>query len=242
MSLLHTSPVRTAPAPAVLLLLGAVAYTAWVLETPLRTGLAPVHTYVSELAAQDQPYGTLFRTTDLVAGVLILAAAGCALPLLPRRRDALAGWAGLALFGAATAVDSRLPLSCAPVADAGCAAREQAGLVPLTHTAHAVSSALAVAGALLAMVFLTSAARRHGVWPALARTGPALVALELAATAWTLTSVAAFDAGRGTWALGLAQRAQLLLIAAWLVLFSWSLLRSRDDFGPCSGPRSGPRA
>ncbi|MFG3055093.1 DUF998 domain-containing protein [Kitasatospora sp. NPDC048239] len=61
-------------AVAALLLLSAVAYTAWVLEVVLSTGLDPVQAYVSELAAEDQPLGGLFRATDLVAGLAAIAA------------------------------------------------------------------------------------------------------------------------------------------------------------------------
>ncbi|MEU5216287.1 DUF998 domain-containing protein [Streptomyces sp. NPDC020807] len=225
---MHGKATRAA---AVLLGLGALAYTAWVLEVLVRTGLDPVRTYVSELAAADQPLGGLFRATDLVAGLLVLAGAVTALAarrgtgLARERRWELAGWLALALFGAATVADSRLPLSCTPTADPECAARETAGLVPATHTAHAVSSSLAMTGALVGMVALTVAARRYGHLPPLARTGPALVALELAATAWTLGAVAAFEAGRGTWSLGAGQRLQVLLVAVWLAVLAHATAR-----------------
>ncbi|MGG7574243.1 DUF998 domain-containing protein [Streptomyces sirii] len=211
---------------ATLLLLGAAAYTAWVLEVVLATGLDPVQAYVSELAAADQPLGGLFRATDLVAGLLVLAGAVTALPATECRPWATAGWAALALFGAATAVDSRLPLSCAPTSDPACAARETAGLVPATHTAHALSSSCAMLGALAALVLLTFAARRYDRWPPLARFGPALVLAELAATLWTLASVAAFSAGRGTWALGAGQRLQVLLVALYIALLAVCVARS----------------
>ncbi|MFB7367695.1 DUF998 domain-containing protein [Streptomyces hydrogenans] len=241
-------PGKVTRASTVLLFLGALAYTAWVLEVVVRTGLDPVRTYVSELAAADQPLGGLFRATDLVAGLLVLAGAVTGLlatraaagpapePGVPswartgpaaRRPWLLAGWSALALFGAATALDSRLPLSCAPTVDPECAARETAGLVPATHTAHAVSSGLAMTGALVAMVALTVAARRYGLWRPLARTGPALVALELAATAWTLAAVAAFEAGRGLWSLGAGQRLQVLLVAVWTGVLAVSVARER---------------
>ncbi|WP_327356560.1 DUF998 domain-containing protein [Streptomyces sp. NBC_01304] len=211
---------------AVLLGLGAVAYTAWVLEVVMATGLDPIRTYVSELAAEDQPLGGLFRATDLAAGLLVLAGALWAvLRLRPHRPWARVGWAGLILFGAATAADSRLPLSCTPTADPECAIRETADLVPATHTAHAVSSSLSVTGALIGIVALTVAARRYRVWEPLARLGPWIVGLELAVTAWTLASVAAFQAGKGTMLLGLGQRMQVLLIALWLALFAFSLLK-----------------
>jgi hypothetical protein len=100
--------------------------------------------------------------------------------------------------------------------------------VPWTHAAHAVSSGLAVAGALLGMVAFTLAARRSaGRWPVLAPAGPVLLALEAAATAWTLASVAAFSAGRGTWGLGAGQRLQVLVIAVWIAVIAWSLAAAR---------------
>lgn len=219
-------------AVAVLLALGALAYTTWALEAFLPTGLSPLRSYVSELAAEDQPYGTFFRSLDFGAGVLVCA--GAVLALLRRVRPAglsrglarltALGWTGVAVFGAATAADSRLPLSCAPTADAACVARERAGLVPAAHSAHAVSSSVAVAGALVGMVLLTVVVRRAG-----ARAGGLLTLLlgvELAATVWTLAAVAAFDAGRGTWGLGVAQRLQLLTIAVWLVVVAWLVRRS----------------
>ncbi|MEU9036610.1 DUF998 domain-containing protein, partial [Streptomyces sp. NPDC048352] len=61
---------RTGPV-ALLVGLGAAAYTAWVLEVVLSTGLNPIEAYVSELAAQDQPLGGLFRATDFTAGLLV---------------------------------------------------------------------------------------------------------------------------------------------------------------------------
>ncbi|MEU7566306.1 DUF998 domain-containing protein [Streptomyces fradiae] len=216
---------------AVLLALGAFTYSMWLLEGPLATGLDPVQSYVSELAATDQPFGAFFRATDLLAGLLLLATALPPLLAARRRFWAAGGWAALALFGAATAADSRLPLSCAPTVDALCAAREDAGLVPFGHTAHAVSSGLATTGAVTAVVALTVAARRHGWWPPLARTGPVLVVLELAATAWTLVGVAAFEAERGHWGLGAGQRAQLLLLAVWLLVLAWSLWRGSGRGG-----------
>lgn len=219
-------------AVAVLLTLGALAYSTWLLEFLLPTGLSPLRTYVSELAAEDQPYGAFFRALDFSAGVLVCAGAVVALVWLRAWPGARAlgviGLAGVALFGAATAADSRLPLSCAPTADAACAARERAGLVPAAHAAHAVSSSVAVAGALVGMVLLTVAVRRCRTRPK-ARAGGVLLALvgvELAATVWTLAAVAAFDAGRGTWGLGIAQRTQLLTIAVWLVVLAWGV-RSR---------------
>ncbi|MEV8305825.1 DUF998 domain-containing protein [Streptomyces flavidovirens] len=223
-----TASLRGTRPIAVLLALGATVYTAWVLEAVLATGLDPLRTYVSELAAADQPFGGLFRVTDLVAGLLILAGALWAFARYrPRGLWDVTGWAALAVFGAATAADSRLPLSCAPTVDAACAVREAAGFVPPTHAVHAWSSSIASTAAVVAVVALTVAARRHGRRSPLARTGPAIAAAELAATVWTLSSIAAFEAGNGLWLLGAGQRLQVLLAAVWLVVLAWSIAREK---------------
>ncbi|GGQ11188.1 DUF998 domain-containing protein [Streptomyces virginiae] len=228
----HGLTDRTTWPVALLIGLAGAAYTAWVLEVVLSTGLNPIETYVSELAAQDQPLGGLFRATDFTAGLLAFAGGLLALVRLlkyaeSRRLWAVVGWAGITLFGAATAADAWLPLSCTPTADPECAARETAGLVPATHQAHAVSSTLAMTGALVGLVALTVAARRYGWFAPLARYGPALVAMELLATAWTLSAIAMFTAGRGTWALGAGQRLQVLLVAIWLGLLAHSVHKER---------------
>ncbi|AUG77386.1 hypothetical protein CFP65_2557 [Kitasatospora sp. MMS16-BH015] len=222
---------------AVLLSVSALAYTAWVLEVVIGTGLDPVQAYVSELAAEDQPLGGLFRATDLVAGAAVLVAAVLALVGLERRAWATTGWSALALFGAATVADSRLPLSCKPTLDPECAARETAGLVPATHTAHAVSSTLAMIGALAALTALTIAARRYGWWPRFARLGPWLLGAELLATGWSLAAIAAFQAGRGTWSLGAGQRLQVLLVAVSLAVLAPAVGSARGDAAARS-PRS----
>ncbi|WP_328496726.1 DUF998 domain-containing protein [Streptomyces sp. NBC_00414] len=224
-------------AAATLLALGALAYSAWALEAVITTGLHPAHTYVSELAATDQPYGILFRTTDLLAGTLVAAAALPALRTRPGEGPAArTGRAALLLFGVATAVDSRLPLSCTPTGDPGCAARETAGLVPWTHSAHTLTSTIALCGILVAMVVLTRAARRHAPRSPLARSGPCLVALELAATAWTLAAIAALESGHDGWGVGIAQRLQVGLIAIWLGALAVSVLRAPAPDAPLHGP------
>lgn len=110
--------------------------------------------------------------------------------------------------------------------DPECAARETAGLVPATHQAHAVSSSLAMTGALVGIVALTVAARRYDRLAPLARYGPALVALELLATAWTLTAIAMFSAAAHLGARR-RQRLQVLIVAVWLALLAYSVHKER---------------
>ncbi|MFD7708010.1 DUF998 domain-containing protein [Streptomyces sp. NPDC059786] len=215
---------RPRRAVALLLTLGTLTYSAWALEAFLPTNLPPTSTYVSELAALDQPDGALFRTTDLIAGMLLSAAALTALrprtALSPRTsRWETTGWSALTLFGAATAADSRLPMSCAPTMNALCARRERAGALPLTHQAHAASSMIAMCAALAALASLTYTFRHDAPSSALSRYGPWLALLALAATAWTLTAIAHTAQGDTAW-LGTAQRLQLTILATWLLLLA----------------------
>ncbi|WP_406398208.1 DUF998 domain-containing protein [Streptomyces uncialis] len=231
---------RTGPrTTALLTAAGTLAYSAWLLEAVLPTGLPRATAYVSELAAEGEPFSALFRATDLLAGLLLLTAAllgllrpSARLPWAEGRPWTLVGWSALALFAAATVADSRLPLSCTPTMDAGCAEREHSGLVPLTHSAHLVTSAMATAAALLTAVALTVAARRYGIGGPVARAGTVLVAAQLAATGWTLGAVWAFGEGLGSWGLGVAQRLQLVLLALWLVVFARTLARRPDEGRP----------
>jgi hypothetical protein len=76
------------------------------------------------------------------------------------------------------------------------------------------------------MLTLTHTARRAAPGSLLARLGPALVLLELAATVWTLAAVAVLDEVHGDWSLGIAQRLQVGLIAVWLGVLAVSVARA----------------
>ncbi|MEU3794232.1 DUF998 domain-containing protein [Streptomyces fructofermentans] len=227
-------------AAAVLIAPGGLAHCAWVLEAVLPTGLTPTRACVSELAAGDQPYGALLRGTDLAAGVLVRAG-GLSAPRSAsgRGRRMRAGPAGLVLFGAASALDACPPLDCAPTADAVCAAREHAGLVP---AAHGLTRALALCGALVATAALTRAARGTAPDAPATRACTVLVALALAATVCTPAAVGALEAGHDGWGHGVAQRLQAGAVAVRLTAHAPAHVRppARTRPGgrtPLAGPR-----
>lgn len=212
--------MRTRPltllAPA-LLCLAALLYSGWVLEVFYNFGPQKANHYVSELAAVDQPLSALLRSADITAAVLI----GIALVLIlrdvrPRRRLQYAAWGGVALFAIGTALDVAWPLSCAPHTDAACAAAEDAWTVPLTHQLHSLSSGLAGGAALLslaAFVWLDAKEQRGTRWR---RAGVSLLAVMAVTTVWTLAAVVLDELGYAA-GVGVAQRLELLSIAAWLV-------------------------
>ena len=68
-----------------LLTLAGVLYAGVVLEAVVGWPLDPARSYLSELAALDQPTSGLFRSTDLVAGVLVVT--GLVLLVLAHRSE-----------------------------------------------------------------------------------------------------------------------------------------------------------
>lgn len=208
---------RTRTAVIATILLGAVIYSSWLLELVLATGLDPSRAYVSELAALDQPYGLIFRTGDLITGVLLTGAAVLALTLRPRRLLTTIGWIGLAVFAISTILDSRMPLECSAHASAACAAREQAGLLDEARLAHALTSVGAATAAGVSVFAFIIAAYRYR-WPHWLRwVGVAVVVTYLIGNAWTVFAIDMDGRGDEVWLLGYAQRLQLVAVTGWIV-------------------------
>ncbi len=208
---------RVRTAVVVALVVGAVTYSSWLLEWVLPTGLDPSRAYTSELAALDQPYGLLFRTADLLTGILLTVTAGVALTLRPRRPLTTVGWVALAVFAIATVLDSRMPLECSAHGSAACAAREQAGLLDEARLAHALTSVSAATAAGVSVFAFILAAYRYG-WPHRLRwTGIGIVVVYLIGNAWTLFAIDMDGRGDEVWLLGYAQRLQLVAVTGWIV-------------------------
>ncbi len=155
----------------VLLTLAGILYVGVVLEAAAGWPLDPARSYLSELAALDQPTSALFRSTDLAAGALVVAGL-TALGVAHRRRRAaghpaaplvqhVTFWA-LGTFGLATMADALLPLDCA-LSVGDCAAREDAGTLSPAHQAHTFSSVTSGISSFVAsagIVWLARARRR----------------------------------------------------------------------------------
>ena len=225
---MHLRRTVTAPTAwvALLWLCSGILYSLWLLGPWLNQPLDELNGYVSEYAASDQPGRLLFRTGDTLTGILATAS------VLVGARSAAggwerAGWAGVAVFGITTLVDGALtPMDCATYVDTGCAARELVGAVSAGHEIHAVTSSLAITGALLGMFGLGLAARsKPGVGLA---AGWTLVVFGVTAAATTATLVALLA---GAWA-GVAQRFQVAGIAVWFVSSAVVRLRHRPGGDP----------
>lgn len=197
--------------------LGMVLYSNWLLEFAFNLRLPDADAFISELAAADQPYSAWFRGMDLAAAGLLATAAAAGIALSSRGLTKL-GWWMLGAFAVATGLDSSVwSLVCAPHSDALCATREAAGAVPLGHRLHTLSSIAAVVAAFGSLIPFVLADAIGGHTPRLLRRlGQLVLAALSAATVWTLTAVAIDDTGRDG-DVGIAQRAQLVAVAGWLV-------------------------
>jgi hypothetical protein len=202
------------------------------LTSELRLATLPHRvSFVSELSAGDQPSHAFFQATDIVSGALIVVLAyGLFLRLAPRRRVLNGVWP-LAAFGMSTCGVGVLPLDCAPSADAACRRAEIAGSVSAIHQAHTVISVIGSVAVVVSMVTGGRLLRRE---PGLALAGWS--GLAAAPVVGTLLAILAYlgverhPAHKLAANLGVIQRAELMIVAAWLALLSvelWSAARAQ---------------
>ena len=95
-------------------LVGAAAYSSFLLARPLGSTLDPVSSYVGELGARTQPASAFFRASDVLAGLLVGLLALALREALPRDRRREAGRAALAMAASGSGFDGWHPMSCTP--------------------------------------------------------------------------------------------------------------------------------
>ena len=200
-------------------------YSAFLVTPLLGTRLDPGRSYVSELAALDQPHALVFRTVDAVVGLVVVVAAW---HLVRRPGVRAVRWAGaaLGLFGVATLLDVAAPMTCAPSADAACAAAE-ASRTALAFGVHEVTSVAANGAAIVAAVLLAVARSRGRTadQPASPLEGAMLVGLPLVAVPGLLV-VLEETVGLGLdGVVGYVQRVQVLALSGVLVTIGLVVLR-----------------
>jgi len=203
---------------AALLISGAVLYSSWVLAFFLDAGGNPFEGFASQLAATDREHGILYRSGDLLTGIVLTVAALLGLTLTPRRFLTTVGWLSLGVFAVGTIADSRLPLHCSRQA---CEATQ----VPLTHQWHALTSTVSVTAAVVSAVAFIIAIFVYRAPRAMWWSGLAVVVLFLIGTLWMLVGVDD-PSGSHVW-LGFAQRVELLSMSGWLVLVAATVLNDR---------------
>lgn len=224
---------RRRTASWILLLSAAILYSGVPWEAAAGYPLDPSRSYLSELAAQDQPLGALFRSLDGLTGALVLVALALVAGR-PLSRLVRASAVALAAFAALTILDALSPMACATSADARCAEADAANALGLSHHLHAVSSAGALAAvAVSAVLLVIAAARDREAASAVARGALVTVVAMLVAVTLIITLLAMLSAGDGRLidGGGLVQRVQVLLVSAYLVSFGAVAIRMPDRLG-----------
>jgi hypothetical protein len=94
---------------ATLIGLGIVAYSAWLLEFVLPTGLSPLHVPVQELMRAGHPHRDFFRIAEVVSGAAFLLAGPPLMRLVPVHWPARLTVATLSAFGVLLLFDAGYP-------------------------------------------------------------------------------------------------------------------------------------
>lgn len=198
-------PVRSVEVGA-LLAIACVAYSMWLLEFVLPTGLSPLQSFDSEHYVVSEPYQALFRGFDVMAGTAYVVASVRLRRLLPPEPPGAIVAIGLGVFGLTTVADALFVPDCIATMDPVCERLEFTGHVSWHHLLHLGSSVvsqlafIAVAFGIQRLATLRGTARERILTRLL------LVLLLLAGLA--CVTCYAVD-----W-VGIPQRIQLIVIAA----------------------------
>jgi Protein of unknown function (DUF998) len=197
---------RNGPWAAGLLLIAGCAYSLWLLEFFLPTGLDPVRSFVSEHYPVFQPYQRLFRAADVVAGTAYVLAADLLRRVLPPARAAAALCWSLVVFGAGTVIDAVFVPDCVSTVDPVCERLEFTGQVSWPHLVHLGSSVVTEFAVVVVAFATVRLAGRYG-----SRADRKLVRVLF--TSWVVAGFACVAAYPFGWP-GLPQRIQLLVVSA----------------------------
>jgi hypothetical protein len=196
---------------------GAVLYSNWLLQILFTHTLPDPDEFISELAAAGQPHAEWFRGGDRATAVVCLIAVVAALVRAGASRWSRMGWWLVGVFAVSTALDSTVfNMTCAPSADAACAAREAAGAAPIGDQLHLLSSAIAVIASILSLIFFVMADRVEPTPAPIRRVGRYMVGVVIGTQIWTGIAFAIDPHGKSG-QIGIAQQASLIAMAGWLI-------------------------
>jgi Protein of unknown function (DUF998) len=204
----------------VLLVSAGVVYSMWILEFILPTGLSPLHSFVSEHYVVSQPYHTLFRSADIIAGLLYVAASGYLARLLCRDLAGAGVAIGLGVFGLTTVTDAVFVPDCIATIDRRCEYLEFTGQVSWHHLLHLGSSVVSQIAIIFVALGIEHLATVRGTAAERILTRLLLAILLISG----LGCVAFYKIG---W-VGIPQRMQLVTIAAGTIGAPLWLLHARQ--------------
>lgn len=219
-------------AGAVAAVVGALAYSSFLLGPAVHSTLSVTTSFPSELEAAGQPYADFFRLTDIVSGLLIVAVAWVLYRLLPRERSLSQGCLLIAAMGAASVSDGATTMGCAPSLNAACHARDETiiGLLSQTFESHTLSGLAGFLGGAGGMLLIGLALRRASAASSM-RWGTASRNLSFVLGAVGLIDLVLLAVHH--W-FGLAERARPLIVSLWLLGaagYLLTLVRPRNQLG-----------
>ncbi|WP_370288763.1 DUF998 domain-containing protein [Nocardioides sp.] len=203
-------------ATVVVLAVGGVLYADWMLQLVLPVSADLRHSFISELSAADQPFHGVFRAADIAGGVLMALGGAAA---WARAREHAAVWIPLIALGIAVVVEAALPLATSITFDVGPA--PQAGTAAWwarMSEPHGIASLVDSLSFLALLVTGGRALRRSGLGLGVRRV-IAGIGLGAAALGFAQSAQAAMFLIVGhAFDLGLVQRTEVTLAAAWLTI------------------------
>jgi len=199
--------------------LAVVTYNSW-LAWRLNGDPRALCGYLSELAAQDQPYQWLFRLGDLLAAavfavIAVLGRRGWGRWIGPRAAQVSAA---LLVVAAGTVVDALFNLPCAESRDAVCAATDS-----LVRRVHEASSTV-VSVSMLVLIGLAAL----GWWEQERWTARVRATAGFAVGVGVLLLLSAVAPTLAPGMQGPAQIVQVLACSAWIGLLAWRLEDEAD--------------
>lgn len=119
----------------------ALTVNNWILSVIFNRNLLLKRGSISDFSALSQPYHYIFRSLDILSGVLIIIISLALLKWHSRSRLGKAISLGALLFGIANIVDALIPLPCTNIIDKGCSVPLTLNVNHLVLPRHIYSSA-----------------------------------------------------------------------------------------------------
>ena len=199
-------------------LIAAVCYSSFLLSRWTHSAPSASGGFVSELEAPGQPYAWLYRSSDVLAGLGILAAAWTLRPLIRGHRWSTAAVVLLALTAAGSVVDGATTMSCDPGSNAQCAQHEHTvgGLLGQLAALHTDSGLLGFAASAIGAVMLGAVLADR--WPSWGRLQ---IALGTAMGGCGIADIAVLLASGD---IGSIERVRVLATSGWFLVIGLFLL------------------
>ncbi|MDQ2816164.1 MAG: DUF998 domain-containing protein [Actinomycetota bacterium] len=203
---------------AIAAIIAAACYSSFLLSPWTHAARSAGGGFISELEAPGQPFAWLYRTSDVLAGLGVIAAAWAVRRLIAGRRWSVLAVVLMVLAGASSILDAATSMQCDPNASARCAQGEHTalGLLGQLVNVHTDSGLLGfLGGAAGASILGVVIADRWPGW------GRVQIALGIGIASCGLADIGLLLASSD---IGWAERIRVLLTSGWFLVVGLFLL------------------